>query len=238
MRDRTIFLHGFSKAWAMTGFRLGYACGPAELIEAMMKIHQYTMLCASSLSQKAAHRSAGPARSRTSARWWTNTAAAGTSSPRPLRRWAWNATVRWARSTRFPSVAKFGLPVEGLRAAVAARGKGGGGAGHGLRRLRRGLRPLRLRDQHGQHQGSDGAAEAVHCETLNPVEMRSASQRTAVARRMAAGRAICRCFYFPRKKCDYSGNSRSSSGITAARFSTGGPVVTVGASTSADFAAG
>src|SRR5258707_5668344 len=54
MRDRTIFLHGFSKAWAMTGFRLGYACGPAELIEAMMKIHQYTMLCASSLSQKAA----------------------------------------------------------------------------------------------------------------------------------------------------------------------------------------
>ncbi len=54
MRDRSIFLHGFSKAWAMTGFRLGYACGPAELIDAMMKIHQYTMLCASSLSQKAA----------------------------------------------------------------------------------------------------------------------------------------------------------------------------------------
>jgi len=54
MRDRTIFLHGFSKAWAMTGFRLGYACGPAELIDAMMKIHQYTMLCAPSLSQKAA----------------------------------------------------------------------------------------------------------------------------------------------------------------------------------------
>jgi aminotransferase len=54
MKERTIFLHGFSKAWAMTGFRLGYACGPAELIEAMMKIHQYTMLCASSLAQKAA----------------------------------------------------------------------------------------------------------------------------------------------------------------------------------------
>jgi aminotransferase len=54
LRERTIFLHGFSKAWAMTGFRLGYACAPAELLEAMMKIHQYTMLCASSLSQKAA----------------------------------------------------------------------------------------------------------------------------------------------------------------------------------------
>jgi aminotransferase len=54
LRDRTVFLHGFSKAWAMTGYRLGYACGPAELIEAMMKVHQYTMLCASSLAQKAA----------------------------------------------------------------------------------------------------------------------------------------------------------------------------------------
>ena len=54
LQERTIFLHGFSKAWAMTGFRLGYACGPAELIEAMMKIHQYTMLCASSMGQKAA----------------------------------------------------------------------------------------------------------------------------------------------------------------------------------------
>jgi aminotransferase len=54
MRDRTIFLHGFSKAWAMTGYRLGYACGPADLVDAMMKIHQYTMLCASTPSQKGA----------------------------------------------------------------------------------------------------------------------------------------------------------------------------------------
>ncbi len=54
MRDRTIFLHGFSKALAMTGWRLGYACAPPELIEAMMKIHQYTMLCAPVMSQEAA----------------------------------------------------------------------------------------------------------------------------------------------------------------------------------------
>jgi aminotransferase len=54
MVERTIFLHGFSKAYAMTGFRIGYACGPAELIEAMMKIHQYSMLCASIVSQEAA----------------------------------------------------------------------------------------------------------------------------------------------------------------------------------------
>jgi aminotransferase len=54
MADRTIFLHGFSKAYAMTGFRLGYACGPPDLIEAMMRIHQYAMLCASIISQEAA----------------------------------------------------------------------------------------------------------------------------------------------------------------------------------------
>jgi aminotransferase len=54
MAERTVFLHGFSKAYAMTGFRIGYACGPAEIIEAMMKIHQYSMLCASIISQEAA----------------------------------------------------------------------------------------------------------------------------------------------------------------------------------------
>lgn len=54
MRERTIFLHGFSKAFAMTGFRVGFACGPVEIIEAMMRIHQYSMLCASIVSQEAA----------------------------------------------------------------------------------------------------------------------------------------------------------------------------------------
>lgn len=54
MRERTLFLHGFSKAWAMTGFRIGYAAGPQGWIEAMMKVHQYSMLCAPIVSQEAA----------------------------------------------------------------------------------------------------------------------------------------------------------------------------------------
>ncbi len=54
MKERTLLLHGFSKAFAMTGFRLGYACGPEPLISAMMKIHQYSMLCAPIMSQEAA----------------------------------------------------------------------------------------------------------------------------------------------------------------------------------------
>lgn len=53
MKERTILLHGMSKAWAMTGFRIGYACGPEEIIGAMNKLHQYTMLCAPTLSQHA-----------------------------------------------------------------------------------------------------------------------------------------------------------------------------------------
>jgi aminotransferase len=54
MRERTVFLHGFSKAFAMTGFRVGYACAPATLIEAMMKIHQYGILCTATMAQDAA----------------------------------------------------------------------------------------------------------------------------------------------------------------------------------------
>lgn len=54
MRERTVFLHGLSKAWAMTGFRIGYACAPRPLIEAIMKIHQYAILCAPIMAQDAA----------------------------------------------------------------------------------------------------------------------------------------------------------------------------------------
>ncbi|MCS7063177.1 MAG: aminotransferase class I/II-fold pyridoxal phosphate-dependent enzyme [Methylacidiphilales bacterium] len=54
MKERTIFLHGFSKAFAMTGFRIGYACAPPAITEAMMKIHQYAIMCAPTASQEAA----------------------------------------------------------------------------------------------------------------------------------------------------------------------------------------
>ena len=54
MRNRVIYLNGFSKSYAMTGFRVGYVCGPADIVGAMTKIHQYTMLCVSTTSQIAA----------------------------------------------------------------------------------------------------------------------------------------------------------------------------------------
>ena len=54
MRDRTIVINGFSKAFAMTGWRLGYACGSKEIIEKMLKIHQFAIMCAPTTSQYAA----------------------------------------------------------------------------------------------------------------------------------------------------------------------------------------
>lgn len=54
MKERTILINGFSKAYSMTGWRLGYACGPSEIIKQMTKIHQYAIMCAPSTSQYAA----------------------------------------------------------------------------------------------------------------------------------------------------------------------------------------
>lgn len=53
-RERTILLGGFSKSYAMTGWRIAYACAPASIVEMMIKVHQYTMLCAPIAAQKAA----------------------------------------------------------------------------------------------------------------------------------------------------------------------------------------
>ena len=54
MKERTILINGFSKAYAMTGWRLGYACGPADIIAQMTKIHQFAIMCAPTTSQYAA----------------------------------------------------------------------------------------------------------------------------------------------------------------------------------------
>ncbi|MDD3139735.1 MAG: aminotransferase class I/II-fold pyridoxal phosphate-dependent enzyme, partial [Lachnospiraceae bacterium] len=54
MKERTLLINGFSKGFAMTGWRLGYTCGPKEIIEQMVKVHQYAIMCAPTNSQYAA----------------------------------------------------------------------------------------------------------------------------------------------------------------------------------------
>lgn len=56
MRERTIYVNGFSKSHAMTGWRIGYVCGPGEIIQQMLKIHQFAIMCAPTTSQYAAVR--------------------------------------------------------------------------------------------------------------------------------------------------------------------------------------
>jgi len=108
MQNRTIFLHGFSKAWAMTGFRIGFSCAPRPLTEAMMKLHQYTMLCAPILAQKAAlealqHGDEAVARMRATYQQRRNLMVAG------LRAAGLQCHMPQGAFYAFPSVADFGL---------------------------------------------------------------------------------------------------------------------------------
>lgn len=54
MRDRTVYINGFSKAYAMTGWRLGYACAPKLILQQMLKLHQFAIMCGPTTSQYAA----------------------------------------------------------------------------------------------------------------------------------------------------------------------------------------
>jgi hypothetical protein len=167
MAERTIFLHGFSKAYAMTGFRIGYACGPTELIEAMMKIHQYSMLCASIIAQEAAiealeHGEPATAEMREQMQSRRNFIVKSLNDiglkchlpPRAV-----------FRSTRSPSVESLGIPAGGVRAGPA-------GGGEGRVRARRRVR--------GQPARSSCAAAASRRPST-----RSRSRSTGMARHVA-----------------------------------------------------
>ena len=101
MRERTILLGGFSKAYAMTGWRVGWVCAPADILEAMMKVHQYIMMCAPTPSQHAAMRPCAAARTRCRP-WWRSTTAAAASSSTASTSWASPASSRGAPSTPSP----------------------------------------------------------------------------------------------------------------------------------------
>ena len=105
MWERTITLNGFSKAFAMTGWRMGFACGPREVMAVMCKIHQYTMLCAPTPGQYAALEalsSANRTTMPTCAAWWTATTAAAASSSTACARRGLPATNRAGLSTPSP----------------------------------------------------------------------------------------------------------------------------------------
>src|ERR1035437_3327263 len=104
--------------------------------------------------------------------------------------------------------------VEGLCAEIAARGKSGGGTRHGVRRVRRGFRPLRLRDQHGQSQGSDEPAQKVYCEAVicrKRVTTRKAQSNSFTAWWLTKLCRICDKVL----SCIFTGNRKGSSTVAA-----------------------
>lgn len=106
MWQYTITLNGFSKAFAMTGWRVGYACGPKEILSVMLKIHQYSILCAPRMGQVAALEALQAGRAND----YEDVAGMRDSYDRRRRlmvirsaRWGWTASSRWARSTFSPA---------------------------------------------------------------------------------------------------------------------------------------
>ncbi len=160
MRRRTVLMGGFSKAYAMTGWRVGYICAPSEILEGILKVHQYVIMCAPTVSQDAALealKTGEPDVARMVGDY---------DRRRRLLVDGFNAIgLRMLRAAR----RLLRLPADHLhrpdqrpvRRGAAAGGVRGRGAGHCLRRGRRGPRPLLLRHQRGRAARGAGPHRAL-----------------------------------------------------------------------------
>ena len=102
MRDRTILMGGFSKAYAMTGWRVGWLAAPAAILEGIVKVHQYGIMSAADDGPGRGARGARSTARRTSSGWSRSTTAAGGSSSTASTRSGSGRSSRAARSTRSP----------------------------------------------------------------------------------------------------------------------------------------
>ena len=156
-KERTIVINGFSKTYAMTGFRLGYVVGPAEFIAAMFKIHQYTMLCAPTIGQIAATQAikaemeSGYAQIREMADEYNQRRKLIYNGLNQVSSALLRTFGRFLYLPQYPEHRSF---FRGVLRTVARLQAGGLRTGHGLRGIRRGLHPLLLcllpgKDQRG-----------------------------------------------------------------------------------------
>ena len=191
MRERTILIGGFSKAYAMTGWRVGYACAPKEILEGIVKVHQYEIMSAPTTAQDAAvvalHAAEpdverdGPA---------STTAAAGCSWPGSTRS-ACRRPSRRVPST--PSRRSADRPDQrGVQRAAAVRGARRGGSGLGVRAIGGGPRPRHLGHLVRGSRGGPGPDRPVRrAEVTRKRRRRPAATRGAGGSR-AAGRPVRR----------------------------------------------
>lgn len=101
MRERTFVFNGFSKGFAMTGWRIGYVCAPKEMMKQTMKVHQFAIMCAPTAGQYAANALLEDAFATDFAevgKWLRNTTESANTSTRPCWIWGSSASNREARS--------------------------------------------------------------------------------------------------------------------------------------------
>jgi aminotransferase len=103
LKNRTVLLGGFSKDYAMTGWRIGYACGPADIIQGLVRVHQYTIMSAPTTAQDAALVALQSGGSRMCRRWWRNMTAAADCWSRDSTASASTPLSRAARSMPSPT---------------------------------------------------------------------------------------------------------------------------------------
>ncbi len=141
MKERTILISGFSKAFAMTGWRLGFVAADRRFVSQMLKIHQYVIMCASTMSQAAATEA-------------LNGLLRGEFDDVEKMRRAYDQRRRYI----YDRLNRMGLTV---RRGAPKGGAGGRGAGERLRQPGRGLRPLLLCGQPEEHRGGHGPDGAI-----------------------------------------------------------------------------
>ena len=198
MKERTVLLGGFSKAYAMTGWRVGWVCAPADILEAMMKIHQYVIMSAPTPSQYAALEAIKNGEEYVAEASSRSLTRAGRSWCRGCARWASTTFEPKGAFYAFPSIRSTGLDGHGVRRAAAGRGEGGRDPGFGLRRVRPRPRADVLRHaartagrSDGTHRPVRGQTPALRISRLKGLQPAPSRIRTIgsheVASRMASG---------------------------------------------------
>ncbi len=160
MRRRTVLMGGFSKAYAMTGWRIGYICAPSEILEGILKVHQYVIMSAPTVAQDAALEALKSGES--DVRWMLS----HYDRRRQLLVEGFNKIGLRTFEPKgafyvFPQITSTGLDQRRVRRAAAAQGIGRGRSGLRLRRGRRRPRPLLLRHLGGGAQGGPRPDRAV-----------------------------------------------------------------------------
>ena len=128
MRERTILMGGFSKAYAMTGWRVGYVCAPAGILEGMVKVHQYGIMSAPTVAQDAALAALQAGEPAVAARWSPSTTAAGGCSSTASTRIGLRDVRAPRRLLRLPGITLDRPDLRRVHRAPAARGEGRGRA--------------------------------------------------------------------------------------------------------------